>query len=120
MTYQIDQSGKIKDTKSEDAYLSKSVDTCPQMSELSAIEHKNDELFLKIKEILLEVLGETQELKIDENSNLKLTLGVDSFTATEILVLVEKEFNIKIGLTHLASLNTIKDVVDLIRIIKNG
>lgn len=70
-------------------------------------------IFQELKSIVEHVLGEDLP-HMDGTTDLVNDLGVDSFTATEILVAVEQQMGVEIDPTQVASLNTVDQVVDLI------
>ncbi|GEM_PF-1087940 len=80
---------------------------------------EKSKILLTLKNIFHEVLGQDFMEDIKKNYDLKIDLGLDSFSAIEALVLVEKRFFIKINLSYLPSLKTINDVVNLIIKLKN-
>ena len=66
-------------------------------------------IIIELKKIIEEVIG--YYILIDENTNLRSDLGMDSFSAIEMLVLLEKKFDITINPTDVVQLETLKDVV---------
>ncbi len=66
----------------------------------------------RVKKILMEIgIGENE---ITPEKILKDQLGIDSAEMVEIVVALEKEFNIKIPAEKVAELKTIQDIINFV------
>lgn len=70
-------------------------------------------MFEQVKNALVESLNIDGE-QIKEESLLNEDLGIDSLDAVELSLDLETEFDVEISDEELASLKTVKDIVDLI------
>lgn len=66
--------------------------------------------FEKFKEILKENT-KVDINKVNENSNFKTDLGLDSIDLLQLVVSVEEKFNIKLDNDKLMSINTVSDAI---------
>lgn len=69
------------------------------------------DLILQLKEAILEVTGNCEG--INDETNLRDGLGLDSFAATEVLIILEQKLGITINTADLFQLKIFKDMVDL-------
>lgn len=65
-----------------------------------------------LKEIIIEVTG--LESGVGPQTDLVDELGIDSFTATEILVAVEQRFGVQIEPSTVVDMRLFKDMTDLL------
>lgn len=72
---------------------------------------RDAEIFAKIKTIIAKQLG-VDEAKITLQSKLNDDLGADSLDATELVMVLEEEFNIEILDEDAEKMLTIGDVLD--------
>ena len=66
---------------------------------------------------LKEILGEfsrTHKNRIKRSTRVREDLGIDSFTALEILVAIEIKYKIKIPESDLSKLNSFEDILNFI------
>lgn len=70
----------------------------------------NQEIFEKVKKIIIENLG-TEEEKIVPEASLLDQLGADSLDLVELAMNLEDEFGVKIDDADIGNLKTIADVV---------
>lgn len=68
----------------------------------------------RIKEILID-LTNIKKTKITITSSLENDLGIDSFTALEILAAIEQDFDIVIRKEKISTLRTFQDVLELVK-----
>ncbi len=68
----------------------------------------------KIKDILVSTTNVERAI-INENSSLKDDLGIDSLDSVELVLELETEFDIRIEDEELQSLNTVFDIMNLIK-----
>lgn len=75
-----------------------------------------EEIIVKLKEVFQMVVynGVNVDL-IDENSNIKLDLGVNSVGLIYLVVAIEKVFNVDMSNVTADTFKTVKDVVDFIQ-----
>ena len=76
-----------------------------------------EEIVVKLKEVFQMVVynGVNVDL-IDENSNIKLDLGVNSVGLIYLVVAIEKVFNVDMSDVTADTFKTVKDVVDFIEL----
>lgn len=74
---------------------------------------KREEIEVRIKEIVADKSG-CEISEVGEQTNLEETLGMDSLERVELLMEVEKEFNISISDEDAETVITTKDCVDLV------
>ncbi|QTX02771.1 acyl carrier protein [Candidatus Phytoplasma luffae] len=67
-------------------------------------------VFTTIKNILCKKIN-VEEIKLLPETRLKEDLGLDSFDAVELVIDLEKSFNLKISDETMQQFKTIKDVV---------
>jgi acyl carrier protein len=84
-------------------------------------ETKRQEIFLKVKEVLIEQLGVLAKIDITLHTRLVADLGVDSLDTVELVMKLEEKFSIEIPDEDAELMKTVKDVVDYIEnaILKN-
>lgn len=75
-----------------------------------------EEIKTKVLSIFEEILGETPE----PVSNLRGDIGVDSLDKVEIIMSVEKQFNISVEDEKFDDIATVKDIIDLVNKKING
>jgi acyl carrier protein len=73
----------------------------------------NKEIFEKLKDILADKLALDLE-EINEDSHFQNDLGADSIDAVEVVIEVERHFNIYISDDKLENIALAKELVDLI------
>ena len=69
-------------------------------------------MFEEIKEILIEELGVEEE--IEENSNLREDLEIDSMAAGELALQIDEKYGVDLQKEELVKLVTVKDLMDLL------
>ena len=74
----------------------------------------SEEVFDKIKEIIVEQLG-VAEKSVTEEASFIDDLGADSLDIVELLMALEEEFDIEIPDTDAEKIVTVGDVVDYIK-----
>ena len=94
------QTGKIK----------RNIEIKEQKNE-NALNSYVDTTFKRIEKILIDKLGNKQ---INEESNIIIDLGADSLDIVEIVLEVEKEFNIKIDKEQRKKIKMVKDLLDIV------
>ncbi len=67
----------------------------------------------RVKKVLVRDIG-IKESEIVPNATLREQLGVDSTEMVEIIVGIEKEFNIQISDSKVEKLKTIQDLINLV------
>lgn len=72
------------------------------------------EIFEKVKKILIEKLGEEKASNATEASNVIEDLGADSLDVTEIIMDLESEFKTSIPNDEAEKMKTVSDIVDAI------
>jgi len=75
------------------------------------VNESENTTFEKIKNILISKLGNKI---INEESNIVMDLGADSLDMVEIVLKVEKEFNIKIKKDERKNIAKVKDLLDIV------
>ena len=73
-----------------------------------------EEIFDKIKEIIVEQLGVTEDAVTSESSFID-DLGADSLDIVELIMALEEEFDIEIPDTDAEKIVTVGDVVEYIK-----
>ena len=73
-----------------------------------------DEIFDKVKEIIVEQLGVTEDSITNEASFID-DLGADSLDIVELIMALEEEFDIEIPDADAEKIVTVGDVVDYIK-----
>ena len=68
----------------------------------------------KVIEIIRNQLG-LEDAEIDEDTNFKDDLGVDSLDLLELVMAFEEEYNIELNPEELEDIQTVGDVVDFIK-----
>ncbi len=68
----------------------------------------------KVIEIIRDQLG-LEDAEIDEDTNFKDDLGVDSLDLLELVMAFEEEYNIELNPEELEDIQTVGDVVDFIK-----
>ena len=74
----------------------------------------SEEVFDKIKEIIVEQLG-VAENSVTEEASVIDDLGADSLDIVELIMALEEEFDIEIPDTDAEKIVTVGDVVDYIK-----
>lgn len=72
-----------------------------------------DDIFEKVKGIVIERLGVSVE-EVTSESSFKEDLGADSLDIVELVMELEDEFDIKISEEHAESIQTVGEAVKLI------
>jgi acyl carrier protein len=72
---------------------------------------------MKIKQRMFELVEQLTEQQIDEKDMDKplTNLGVDSLTALELAVYLEREFGYRLSEDELAQIQTLQDILEIIR-----
>lgn len=73
-----------------------------------------EEIANKVKEALIEVLGLEKNAKIEESDRLFEDLEADSLDYAELVIKLEKTYNVKIEDEQLVGKSTVKDIIDFI------
>ncbi len=73
-----------------------------------------DEVFEKVKKIIVEQLGVT-ETAVTMDASFIDDLGADSLDIVELIMALEEEFNIEIPDSDAEKVVTVRDVVDYIK-----
>ncbi len=73
-----------------------------------------EEIANKVKEALIEVLGLEKDAKIEESDRLFEDLEADSLDYAELVIKLEKTYNVKIEDEQLVGKSTVKDIIDFI------
>ena len=74
----------------------------------------SDEIFSKVKEIIVEQLG-TAETAVTLEASFKDDLGADSLDIVELIMALEEEFDMEIPDSEAEKIVTVEDVVDYIK-----
>lgn len=74
----------------------------------------SEEIFDKVKEIIVEQLGVGED-SVNEESSFIEDLGADSLDIVELIMAIEEEFDIEIPDTDAEKVVTVGDVVDYIK-----
>lgn len=74
----------------------------------------SDEIFDKVKEIIVEQLG-VAENNVTEEASFIDDLGADSLDIVELIMAIEEEFNMEIPDADAEKVVTVGDVVDYIK-----
>ena len=74
----------------------------------------SEEIFDKVKEIIVEQLG-VAENSVNEEASFIDDLGADSLDIVELIMAIEEEFDIEIPDTDAEKVVTVGDVVDYIK-----
>lgn len=75
------------------------------------------EVFIMIKEKVIEILAEELGVELDEikmDSNLQDDLGADSLAVVEVIMAFEDEFDLKIPEEDTTQLTTVQDIITYI------
>lgn len=73
-----------------------------------------DDIFNKVKAIIVDNLGIEDDSIITLESNLREDLGADSLDAAQIIIDLEDEFNIEIDSDNTNNITYVKDLVEYI------
>jgi len=73
-----------------------------------------EEVFEKVKEVIVDQLGIEDEEKITMETTFIDDLGADSLDVVELIIALEEEFGIEIPETEAEKVVTVGDVVDYI------
>ena len=74
----------------------------------------SEEIFDKVKEIIVEQLGVSED-SVNEDASFIEDLGADSLDIVELIMAIEEEFDIEIPDTDAEKVVTVGDVVDYIK-----
>lgn len=77
----------------------------------------NDQLSKEIKSLVAKVIKIPEE-KINPNANLFTDLGVDSLLGVEIFAALDKKYGIEVPEDKLRSINTLNDIIELVRTLR--
>lgn len=77
-----------------------------------------DNIFDKIKDIIVEQLGVEDENKITMQTTFIDDLGADSLDVVELIMALEEEFEIEIPETEAEKITSVGDVVEYIKSVK--
>lgn len=75
---------------------------------------ENDEIFEKVKKIIIEQLSVADDAVVKEASFID-DLGADSLDVVELIMALEEEFDMEIPDTDAEKISTVNDVVEYIR-----
>lgn len=75
---------------------------------------KVEEIFEKVKEVIIDQLGIEDEDKVTMDTTFIDDLGADSLDVVELIIALEEEFGIEIPETEAEKVVTVKDVVEYI------
>lgn len=78
---------------------------------------KREEIVTKVKEALIDVLGLDEDVKINESDRIIEDLEADSLDYAELVIKLEKTYNVKISDEQLAGKSTVGDIIDFIETI---
>ena len=78
---------------------------------------KREEIVAKVKEALIDVLGLDEDAKINESDRIIEDLEADSLDYAELVIKLEKTYNVKIADEQLAGKSTVGDIIDFIETI---
>ena len=78
---------------------------------------KREEIVTKVKEALIDVLGLDGDAKINESDRIIEDLEADSLDYAELVIKLEKTYNVKISDEQLAGKSTVGDIIDFIETI---
>ena len=78
---------------------------------------KREEIVTKVKEALIDVLGLDEDAKINESDGIIEDLEADSLDYAELVIKLEKTYNVKISDEQLAGKSTVGDIIDFIETI---
>ena len=78
---------------------------------------KREEIVAKVKEALIDVLGLDEDAKINESDRIIEDLEADSLDYAELVIKLEKTYNVKISDEQLAGKSTVGDIIDFIETI---
>ena len=78
---------------------------------------KREEIVTKVKEALIDVLGLDEDAKINESDRIIEDLEADSLDYAELVIKLEKTYNVKISDEQLAGKSTVGDIIDFIETI---
>ena len=73
-----------------------------------------EEIANKVKAALIEVLGLEKDAKIEESDRLFEDLEADSLDYAELVIKLEKTYNVKIEDEQLVGKSTVTDIIDFI------
>ena len=79
----------------------------------------NNQLLDEIKSLVAKII-KVPEDKIDVNANLFTDLGVDSLLGMEIFAALDKKYGIEVPEEKLRDVNTLNDIVALVRQLKKA
>lgn len=74
----------------------------------------NEEIVSKVKDLICESLGVSEE-EISPDSSFIDDLGADSLDIVELVMLIEKEFDIEIPDEDAEKISTVQDAIDYIK-----
>lgn len=74
----------------------------------------NEEIVSKVKDLICESLGVSED-EITLSSSFIDDLGADSLDIVELVMLIEKEFNIEIPDEDAEKISTVQDAIDYIK-----
>ena len=78
---------------------------------------KREEIVTKVKEALIDVLGRDEDAKIHESDRIIEELEAVSLDYAELVIKLEKTYNVKISDEQLAGKSTVGDIIDFIETI---
>lgn len=81
-------------------------------------EQMNDEQLVKEVKTLISKVIKLPEEKIDPNGNLFSDFGVDSLLGVEIFAALDRKFGISVPEEKLRNINTMNDIVALVKELK--
>lgn len=82
------------------------------MNNTTEITTPDDNVFLKLKKIILKQLTDCKEEEFEYGANFTKDLGADSLDVVELVMAFEEEFDIEIDDDVAGSMATVKDVYE--------
>lgn len=79
----------------------------------------NDELTKQVRALVAKVIKRPEE-KIDPAANLFTDLGIDSLLGVEIFAALDKKYGIEVPEDKLRKINTLNDVIALVKELKKA
>ena len=78
---------------------------------------KREEIANQVKEALIDVLGLDEDAKINESDRIIEDLEADSLDYAELVIKLEKTYNVKISDEQLVGKSTVGDIINFIETI---
>ena len=77
---------------------------------------KQTEIIKKIKKVANEVIPDVDVENIDENTNLRKDLGLDSLEGMSFIIGIEREFGVTISDLKIKDIQTVADTIAIIEV----